>query len=136
MNIAASPIQSSVTEAEWQQRVDLAACYRLVALFGWDDLIFTHISARVPGPDHHFLINPYGMLFGTVVGATLVANNNIPEEPVGAAFWLRPIILAPGKVISRQDTKHAKERRISRTVGRLIAKLYNFLASLAALREQ
>lgn len=58
--------------SEWQLRVDLAACYRLVALFGWDDLIFTHISARVPGPDHHFLINPYGMLFDEITASSLV----------------------------------------------------------------
>jgi len=57
---------------EWQTRVDLAACYRLVALFGWDDLIFTHISARVPGPEHHFLINPYGMLFDEITASSLV----------------------------------------------------------------
>jgi ribulose-5-phosphate 4-epimerase/fuculose-1-phosphate aldolase len=57
---------------EWQRRVDLAACYRLVALFGWDDLIFTHISARVPGPEHHFLINPYGMMFDEIGASDLV----------------------------------------------------------------
>jgi ribulose-5-phosphate 4-epimerase/fuculose-1-phosphate aldolase len=48
---------------EWEARVDLAAAYRLVALYGWDDLIFTHLSCRVPGPEHHFLINPYDMMF-------------------------------------------------------------------------
>jgi ribulose-5-phosphate 4-epimerase/fuculose-1-phosphate aldolase len=53
-------------------RIDLAACYRLVAHFGWDDLVFTHISARVPGPDHHFLINPYGMLFDEITASSLV----------------------------------------------------------------
>ena len=53
-------------------RVDLAACYRLVALFGWDDLIFTHISVRVPGPQHHFLINPYGLLFEEITASSLV----------------------------------------------------------------
>jgi len=53
----------NLTAEERQMRVDLAACYRLVALYGWTDLIFTHISARIPGPDHHFLINPYGMLY-------------------------------------------------------------------------
>jgi ribulose-5-phosphate 4-epimerase/fuculose-1-phosphate aldolase len=57
---------------EWEQRVQLAACYRLVALYGWDDLIFTHISARVPGPEHHFLINPYGMLFEEITASSLV----------------------------------------------------------------
>jgi ribulose-5-phosphate 4-epimerase/fuculose-1-phosphate aldolase len=53
-------------------RVDLAACYRLVAMFGWDDLVFTHISARVPGPEHRFLINPYGMLFEEITASSLV----------------------------------------------------------------
>jgi ribulose-5-phosphate 4-epimerase/fuculose-1-phosphate aldolase len=61
-----------MSDAEWQQRVDLAACYRLVALYGWDDLIFTHISARVPGPEHHFLINPYGFMFGEITASSLV----------------------------------------------------------------
>jgi ribulose-5-phosphate 4-epimerase/fuculose-1-phosphate aldolase len=53
-------------------RVDLAACYRLIAMFGWDDLVFTHISARVPGDDHRFLINPYGMLFEEITASSLV----------------------------------------------------------------
>ncbi|MBC7167146.1 class II aldolase/adducin family protein, partial [Phenylobacterium sp.] len=56
-------LKGKVSAEEWQARVDLAALYRLVALHGWDDLIYTHISARIPGPEHHFLINPYGMLF-------------------------------------------------------------------------
>ena len=72
MNDAARTVRSSVTEAEWEQRVALAACYRLVAHFRWDDLIFTHISARVPGPEHHFLINPYGMMFQEVTASSLV----------------------------------------------------------------
>lgn len=57
---------------EWKTRVDLAALYRLVALEGWDDLIFTHISCRVPGPEHHFLLNPFGMTFGEVTASGLV----------------------------------------------------------------
>src|SRR5262249_47054623 len=64
--------RARVSDAEWQQRVDLAACYRLVARYGWDDLVFTHISARVPGPEHHFLINPYGMLFEEITASSLV----------------------------------------------------------------
>jgi ribulose-5-phosphate 4-epimerase/fuculose-1-phosphate aldolase len=72
MNDAARSVQSLVTEAEWEQRVALAACYRLVANYHWDDLIFTHISARVPGPEHHFLINPYGMMFGEITASSLV----------------------------------------------------------------
>ena len=60
---AITSLKDQVSPEEWQLRVDLAAAYRLVALYGWDDLVFTHISARVPGPEHHFLINPYGMMF-------------------------------------------------------------------------
>jgi ribulose-5-phosphate 4-epimerase/fuculose-1-phosphate aldolase len=70
---------------ELELRVDLAACYRLVARFGWDDLVFTHISARVPGPEHHFLINPYGMLFEEITASSLVkvdlAGNKVGESP-------------------------------------------------------
>jgi ribulose-5-phosphate 4-epimerase/fuculose-1-phosphate aldolase len=74
MKIAAQlfGVRERVSSAEWQQRVNLAACYRLVALYGWDDLIFTHISARVPGPEHHFLINPYGLMFNEVTASNLV----------------------------------------------------------------
>ena len=61
-----------MTTEEWQARVELAALYRLVALLGGDDLIFTHLSARVPGPEHHFLINPYGWLFGEITASSLV----------------------------------------------------------------
>ncbi|NVJ64158.1 MAG: class II aldolase/adducin family protein [Flavobacteriaceae bacterium] len=67
-----STIAKQFSEQEWQVRVDLAAAYRLVALFGWDDLVFTHISARVPGPEHHFLINPYGLLFEEITASSLV----------------------------------------------------------------
>src|SRR6188508_386519 len=67
-----STVRSQVSDAEWRQRVDLAACYRLIAMYGWDDLVFTHISARVPGPEHHFLINPYGMLFEEITASSLV----------------------------------------------------------------
>jgi ribulose-5-phosphate 4-epimerase/fuculose-1-phosphate aldolase len=65
-------VRSNVSAEEWQLRVDLAACYRLVALHGWDDLVFTHVSARVPGPEHHFLINPYGALFEEITASSLV----------------------------------------------------------------
>ena len=65
-------VRSKVGEVEWQLRVDLAACYRLVAHFGWDDLIFTHLTARLPGPEHHFLINPYGMTFDEITASSLV----------------------------------------------------------------
>ena len=64
-------VRNQVSAEEWATRVDLAACYRLVAHFGWDDLIFTHISARVPG-GHDFLINPYGLMFDEVTASNLV----------------------------------------------------------------
>jgi ribulose-5-phosphate 4-epimerase/fuculose-1-phosphate aldolase len=63
---------ATVGAAEAAIRIDLAATYRLVALYGWDDLVFTHISARIPGPDHHFLINPYGMMFEEITASSLV----------------------------------------------------------------
>jgi len=68
----ASEIQKLVSAEEWQLRVDLAACYRLVALYGWSDLVFTHITARIPGPEHHFLINPYGLMFDEITASSLV----------------------------------------------------------------
>jgi ribulose-5-phosphate 4-epimerase/fuculose-1-phosphate aldolase len=81
----ATNIREQVSEQEWQTRVDLAAAYRLVALYGWDDLIFTHISSRVPGGDHHFLLNPYGMMFEEVTASSLVkvdlAGNKVMESP-------------------------------------------------------
>ena len=79
---------------ERQLRVDLAACYRLIALHGWDDLVFTHVSVRVPGPEHHFLINPYGMLFEEITASSLVkvdAQGAIVEEskyPVNPAGFV------------------------------------------------
>jgi len=78
-------VRDQVTEAEWKARVDLAAAYRLVALYGWDDLIFTHISVRVPGGDHHFLLNPYGMMFEEVTASSLLKidlqGNKVMESP-------------------------------------------------------
>src|SRR3954470_23873606 len=65
-------LRGRVGEEEWQARVELAALYRAVALHGWDDMIFTHISARVPGPEHHFLINPYGLFFEEMTASSLV----------------------------------------------------------------
>ncbi len=65
-------VKEQVSAEEWQQRVNLAACYRLIAMYGWDDMIFTHISARVPGPNDHFLINAYGLLFEEMTASSLV----------------------------------------------------------------
>ena len=74
-----------VSADEWQTRVDLAAAYRLVALFKWDDLVFTHISARVPGCEDQFLINPYGLMFEEITASSLVkidlAGNKVENSP-------------------------------------------------------
>ncbi|MDQ6432528.1 class II aldolase/adducin family protein [Mesorhizobium sp. LHD-90] len=78
-----SPIEG-ISDEEWQIRCDLAALYRLVAEFRMTDLIYTHISARVPGPEHHFLINQYGLLFSEMRASDLVKidmNGNIVDQP-------------------------------------------------------
>jgi len=78
-------IRNQVSDEEWQLRIDLAACYRLIARYGWDDLIFTHISARVPGASEHFLINAYGLLFEEITASNLIKidlnGNKILESP-------------------------------------------------------
>lgn len=65
-------VKDQVSAEEWALRCELAACYRLAALYGWTDLVFTHISARIPGPEHHFLINPYGLMFDEITASSLV----------------------------------------------------------------
>ena len=70
MHIAS--LKEVVSAEEWKLRCDLAACYRLVAAYGWSYLVFTHISARIPGPEHHFLINPYGLTFDEITASSLV----------------------------------------------------------------
>jgi ribulose-5-phosphate 4-epimerase/fuculose-1-phosphate aldolase len=75
---------------EHQLRVDLAACYRLVAHFGWDDLVFTHISARLPGDAHHFLINPYGMLFDEITASSLVEIDERGEKVAPSPYPINP----------------------------------------------
>jgi len=86
-------VQNKVSAEEWQTRVDLAACYRLVALYGWADLVFTHITAKIPGTDDQFLINPYGMMFDEITASSLVkidlagnkldSDNPFPINPAG-----------------------------------------------------
>ena len=71
-NVAIPSLKGKVSDEEWKIRVDLAAAYRLVAHYGWDDLIFTHLSARIPGPEHHFLLNPYNLMFEEVTASSLV----------------------------------------------------------------
>lgn len=75
-------VKEQVTPEEWAIRVDLAAAYRLVAMYGWDDIIFTHLSARIPGPEHHFLINPYNLMFEEITASSLV-KIDVHGNPVG-----------------------------------------------------
>jgi ribulose-5-phosphate 4-epimerase/fuculose-1-phosphate aldolase len=86
-------LKNKVSTDEWQTRVDLAACYRLVAHYGWDDLIYTHITAKIPGVENQFLINPYGMMFDEITASSLVKidlhgntldrDNPFPINPAG-----------------------------------------------------
>jgi ribulose-5-phosphate 4-epimerase/fuculose-1-phosphate aldolase len=83
-------LQAQVSPEEWAMRVDLAACYRLVADFGWDDLVFTHISARVPGSGHAFLINPYGMMFEEITASSLVKVDAQVNKLMDSPFPVNP----------------------------------------------
>lgn len=101
-------LKSRVSAEEWRVRVELAALYRLVALHGWDDMIFTHISARVPGPEHHFLINPYGWYFEEMTASCLVKvdldGNIVQDTPYfinPAGFTIHSAVHA-----AREDAKY------------------------------
>ena len=83
-------LKEVVSEAEWQLRVDLAACYRLIALYGWSDLVFTHVTARVPGPEHHFLINPYGLMFDEITASPLVKVDQQCNKLIDTPFPVNP----------------------------------------------
>ncbi|MGB1582084.1 MAG: class II aldolase/adducin family protein [Nevskiales bacterium] len=83
-------MQTRVSPEEWQARVDLAAAYRLVAMYGWDDLVFTHLTVRVPGPEHHFLINPYGMMFEEISASSLVKVDLDGNKVMESEFPINP----------------------------------------------
>ncbi|MBL8271423.1 class II aldolase/adducin family protein [Steroidobacter sp.] len=82
-------VREQVSAEEWATRVDLAACYRLIAHFGWDDLVFTHISARVPGT-HDFLINPYGLMFEEVTASNLVRVDLAGNKTLPSPYEINP----------------------------------------------
>ena len=93
MNIPS--LQNSVSAEEWQLRCDLAACYRLVALYGWCDLVFTHISAKLPesvagAGAHHFLINPYGLMFDEITASSLVKVDDQCNKVIDSPFPVNP----------------------------------------------
>jgi len=97
-------LEGRVSAEEWAIRVDLACAYRMVAHYGWDDLIFTHLSARIPGPEHHFLLNPYNLMFEEVTASSLVkvdAEGN-PVEPT-------PFITNPAGFIIHSAIHMARE---------------------------
>lgn len=97
-------LEGKVSDEEWAVRVDLACAYRMVAHYGWDDLIFTHLSARVPGPENHFLLNPYNLMFEEVTASALVkvdASGN-PVEPT-------PFITNPAGFIIHSAIHMARE---------------------------
>lgn len=83
-------MKSQVSEQEWQLRTDLAACYRAIAMYGWDDLVFTHVSARVPGPEHHFLINAYGMMFEEITASSLIKVDLAGEKVLDHEYDINP----------------------------------------------
>ena len=83
-------VRELVSAEEWQLRVDLAACYRLVAAYGWSDLVFTHVSARIPGPEHHFLINPYGLMFDEITASSLVKVDAQCNKVIDSPFPVNP----------------------------------------------
>jgi ribulose-5-phosphate 4-epimerase/fuculose-1-phosphate aldolase len=92
---------------ERRLRVDLAACYRLIALFGWDDLVFTHISARLPGTAHHFLINPYGMLFDEITASSLVKVDLSGRRVMDSPYEINPagFVIHSAIHASREDAQ-------------------------------
>ena len=98
-------LKSQISEKEWQLRLDLAATYRLIAMYGWDDLIYTHVSLRIPGPEHHFLINPYGLMFDEITASSLVKIDlngdtiiDTPYEVNPAGFTIHSAILLQEKM--------------------------------------
>ncbi len=83
-------IKSQVNAEEWQLRQDLAGLYRLVAHQGWDDFLFTHLSVRVPGPEHHFLLNPLGLMFEEVTASSLVKVDADGQKVIDGPYDINP----------------------------------------------
>ena len=100
-------LRDKVSPEEWQTRVNLAAAYRLVAHFKWDDLIFTHLSARLPGPNHHFLINPYGMMFDEITPSSLVKIDLEGRKITDSPYEINPagFVIHSAIHAAREDAK-------------------------------
>lgn len=88
VNSAASnpPPGSGIDAGEWALRVELAACYRIFAMIGWTELIYNHITVRIPGPERHFLINPFGLHYSEVSASNLV-RIDLSGNVVGRSDW-------------------------------------------------
>ena len=97
-------LQGKVSDEEWELRVDLACAYRMVAHYGWDDLIFTHLSVRIPGPEHHFLLNPYNLMFEEVTASSLI-KVDVHGNPVDPT----PFITNPAGVTLQSAVHMARE---------------------------
>ncbi len=108
IKLAINNVQSLVSREEWETRIQLAACYRLVAHYGWDDLIYTHISARLPGPEHHFLINPFGAMFGEVTASSLVKISQDGDVVLDNGYGVNKAgFVIHGAVHQARDDAHA-----------------------------
>lgn len=100
-------VKKEVSEAEWKARVDLAACYRLVAHHGWDDTIFTHISMRVPDNEEHFLINPFGMYFEEITASSLVKVDLKGQIVMPSPYFINPAgFVIHGAIHGARDDAH------------------------------
>jgi ribulose-5-phosphate 4-epimerase/fuculose-1-phosphate aldolase len=107
-SIALDGVRAKVSAAEWQLRVDLAAAYRLFARYGWDDVVFTHLSARVPGADHHFLVNPYGFTFEEITASSLVKVDLRGNTVLDTPYSINPAgFVIHSAVHAARDNAHA-----------------------------
>lgn len=87
---ALGTVPDGMTKDEWQMRVDLAACYQLTAKYGWSHMTGTHISARIPNTDDHFLLNPYGMFFEEITASSLIKVDKHGNILGGADYPINP----------------------------------------------
>ena len=93
VRVAHANLKDEVSVEEWRQRVDLAACYRLIAHFGWDDLIYTHISARLKDNPNQFLFNPYGLMFEEMTASSLIKVDLDGTVVTGSDYGFNPCLL-------------------------------------------
>ena len=105
-------VKGKVSDEEWAIRVDLAAAYRMVAYYGWDDLIFTHLSARIPGPEHHFLLNPYNLMFEEVTASSLV-KVDVDGNPVDPTPFITNPVLPVIEPVRKAQQNRQRVNRIN-----------------------